>query len=58
MFYWRREALIGDVIFQLFMILIPLITIGLVIAVVIYFVKRKKQLDRIEKKLDNKISKK
>lgn len=43
---------IGDIIFQLFVFLIPIV----IIVAIIYFVrsskKRKEQLDRIEEKLD------
>ncbi len=43
---------IGDIIFQLFALLIPIV----IIAAIVYFVRtsmfRKKQLNRIEEKLD------
>jgi uncharacterized protein YoxC len=43
---------IGDIIYQLFTILIPIVFIVAIIFFVRSSKKRKKQLDRIEEKLD------
>jgi uncharacterized protein YoxC len=43
---------IGDIIYQLFTILIPIVFIVAIIFFVRSSKKRKEQLDRIEKKLD------
>ncbi|MGG3941198.1 DUF4083 domain-containing protein [Peribacillus psychrosaccharolyticus] len=47
---------LGDIIFQLFMILIPLVFIVVIIFILIMVKKQRKQLNYIEKKLDKEIT--